>query len=129
VICGLSLVSLTVVTVAGLGLRASTLLTTGSFVLVYVLGTAAAIRLLPARAWARRAAVVALAAVVVLLFMTGVYVLWALGVAAAALTYDAYRRRAVRRAADRTVTCPQHSAEPDSRTGAGAPTVGVMTAR
>ncbi len=128
VICALSLLSLAVVTVAGLGLRAATLLTTGSFVLVYVLGTAAAVRLLPA-GWGRRAAVVALAAVVVLLFMTGVYVAWTLGVAAAALTYDWYRRRAARRAVVHMVTCPQRSAESDSRTGTDAPTVGVVTAR
>jgi hypothetical protein len=64
------------------------LLTTGSFVLVYVLGTAAALRLLPRGTWSRRAAVVALASAIALVFLTGLYMLWAVVVAAAALVYE-----------------------------------------
>jgi amino acid efflux transporter len=87
VVAGLSAVSLTVVGVSGMGTKASALLTTGSFVLVYILGTAAAVRLLPRGSWSRRAAGFALVAVSGLLLMTGWYVLWTVGVAAAALTY------------------------------------------
>ena len=61
------------------------LLATGCFTLVYVLGTAAAVRLLPRGSWAWRGAVVALASVVALLAVTGLQVLWALGIAAASL--------------------------------------------
>jgi amino acid efflux transporter len=93
VIGGLSALALLTVAVTGLGTRLSVLLTTGSFTLVYVLGTAAAVRLLPRRSWSRRAAVVALAAVVVLLVMTGVYLLWTAAVALAALAYVHWRTR------------------------------------
>ena len=68
------------------------LLTTGSFVLVYVLGTAAAVKLLPRRTWSRRGAVVALASVTLLLVMSGAYLLWPLGVAVLALIYHRWRR-------------------------------------
>jgi amino acid efflux transporter len=82
-------------TLTGVGLRPSVLLTTGSFVLVYVLGTAAALRLLPRGTWSRRAAVIALASAVALVFMTGVYMVWALAIAGAALAYVRWSRRAV----------------------------------
>jgi amino acid efflux transporter len=93
VVAGLSGLALAIVAVAGVGVRPSVLLTTGSFVLVYVLGTAAALRLLPRGSWPHRAAIIAFGAVVVLLFMTGVYVLWTLLIAAAALGYERRRRR------------------------------------
>jgi amino acid efflux transporter len=69
------------------------LLATGCFTLVYVLGTAAAVRLLPrgSRVW--WSAVVALASVIALLAVTGLHVLWALGIAAAALAYQARQPR------------------------------------
>jgi amino acid efflux transporter len=95
---GLSGLALAIVAATRVGPRPSALLTTGSFVLVYVLGMAAAVKLLPSRSWSRRAAVVALAAVVVLLFMTGVYVLWTLLIAVAAIGYEARRRKLARRA-------------------------------
>jgi amino acid efflux transporter len=88
VISGLSGLALVITAVARLGPRPAVLLTTGSFVLVYVLGTAAAVRLLPRRSWSRRAAVVALASVSVLLVMTGPYMLWTLAIAAAAVWYE-----------------------------------------
>ena len=70
-----------------LGLAPLMLLATGCFTLVYVLGTAAAVRLLPrgTRAW--WSAVVALASVLVLLAVNGWHVAWALGVAVAAVAY------------------------------------------
>ena len=93
VISVLSALALAVVAAAGVGPRSSVLLTTGSFVLVYVLGMAAAVRLLPPRSWSRRAAAIALVAVLGLLVMTGVYLLWAAAVALAALAYERHRRR------------------------------------
>jgi amino acid efflux transporter len=95
VVSGASLLALAVVAGTGIGPKPLALLTTGSLVLVYVLGTAAAVRLLPRRSWSRRAAVVAFAAVVVLLFMTGWYVLWTLLIALAALAYERRPARAV----------------------------------
>jgi amino acid efflux transporter len=94
VISGLSGLALVIIAAARVGPRPSVLLTTGSFVLVYVLGTAAAVRLLPRRSWSRRAAIVALASVSALLVMTGVYVLWTLVIAAAAVLYERRRRTA-----------------------------------
>ncbi|MGW0435953.1 APC family permease [Micromonospora sp. NPDC003197] len=96
----LSALALAGVAVTGVGPGLSVQLTSGSFTLVYVLGAAAAVRLLPAGSWSRRAAVVSLVAVSVLLVMTGVYVLWTLAVSVAALLY-AGRRRSSRSAGHR----------------------------
>jgi amino acid efflux transporter len=93
VVTALSALALAIVAIGGISSRPSVLLTTGSFVLVYLLGTAAAVKLLPPRTWARRAAIFALASSVVLMVITGVYVLWALVVAGAALLYNRRRRR------------------------------------
>ncbi|WP_203820711.1 APC family permease [Paractinoplanes ferrugineus] len=89
--------SLTFVLVAGLGsallpiaLHTSMLLVTGCFTLVYVLGTAAALRLLP-RGASRAGAAVAFVAVVVLLVLTGPPALLSLVVAAGAIAYRAWR--------------------------------------
>ena len=75
-----------------LGLTPLMLLATGCFTLVYVLGTAAAVRLLPrgGRAW--WTAVFALGSVLVLLVMNGWHVVWALGIATAALVYVGRQR-------------------------------------
>lgn len=96
---GTSRRSLTFVLVASLGavtlpfgLQTSMLLVTGCFTLVYVLGTAAALRLLPAgpaRAWAA----VAFVAVLGLLVLTGAPALLSLVVAAGAVVYQAWRAR------------------------------------
>jgi amino acid efflux transporter len=93
VVAGLSLAALAAVALAGVGPRLSVQVTTGSFILIYVLGTASAVKLLPRRTVAHRAAVVALGCVLILLVMTGVYVLWTLLVAGASLVYVARRRR------------------------------------
>jgi amino acid efflux transporter len=98
VVAGLSTLSLTVMAVGRLDARPLVLITTGSFVLVYVLGTAAAVRLLPGGTLGHRGAVVALVSVAILAVMTGVYMLWTLAVAAGALAYERRRRR---RTADR----------------------------
>jgi amino acid efflux transporter len=94
VVASLSALALLVVAVGGIGTRQSVLLTTGSFVLVYIVGTAAAVKLLPRRTWAWAAAVIALISSVVLMVITGLYVLWPLVVAAAALLYNRRRNRA-----------------------------------
>lgn len=93
VVAGLSFLTLAAVMLTGVGIHASILLTTGSFVLVYVLGTAAAIRLLPRRSWSRRAAFVSCAASLALLVVTGWYVLGTMAVAALALLYYWRRHR------------------------------------
>jgi amino acid efflux transporter len=93
VVAALASVALGIFAVTGAGARASVLLTTGSFVLVYILGTAAAIKLLPRASWPRRAAIVAFGSVVVLLFITGLYVLFTLVVAGAALLYNRRHQR------------------------------------
>ncbi|GAA3252039.1 amino acid permease [Dactylosporangium siamense] len=88
----------------GVGTRPLMLATTASFVVVYVLGTAAAVKLLPAGTWSRRTAMVALLCVVGLLALTGWYVAWAAGVAVVALGYQAATARRARR-----VQVPQRS--------------------
>jgi amino acid efflux transporter len=93
VVSGLSAVALAVVAVGRFSPRPLALLTTGAFVLVYVLGTAAAVRLLPRRGPAWWGAVVALVSAVGLLALIGWYALWTLLVAAAALLYQRYRSR------------------------------------
>jgi amino acid efflux transporter len=89
-IAGQSVLWLVASEVLHLGLTPLMLLATGCFTLVYVLGTAAAVRLLErgSRAW--WTAVVALASVLGLLVMNGWHVLWALGVAGAAVTYQSW---------------------------------------
>ncbi|MEV4344465.1 amino acid permease [Actinoplanes sp. NPDC049596] len=72
------------------------LLTTGAFVTVYVLGSAAALRLLPRRSWGWRSALISVTASVLLLATTGRYLLWPALLAAACLLY---LRRSARAAA------------------------------
>jgi amino acid efflux transporter len=92
VVASLSSVALALAAGTGLGPKPAVLLTTGAFVLVYILGMAAAIKLLPRGTLAWRAAFVALAAAVVLLFMSGLYSLWTLAIAAAGLIYERRHR-------------------------------------
>ncbi|WP_341318579.1 amino acid permease [Paraburkholderia sp. IMGN_8] len=87
VVAGLSVLALGCVALTGVGPRPLVLLTTGSFVTVYALGTAAALRLLPRGSWAQRCARVALVAVVGLCVATGWYLLWPLVMTACALAY------------------------------------------
>jgi amino acid efflux transporter len=89
---GLSFVSLGAVVAAGVGAKPLVLLTTGSFVTVYAVGVAAALRLLPRRSAGWAAAVAAMVAVLALLAMTGVYLIWAVAVTAGALGYLRLRR-------------------------------------
>jgi amino acid efflux transporter len=86
-----SLLSLLVVAVAGLPLESSVLLVTGAFTLVYVIGTASALRLLPRSTWVWRGAVVSFVATLALLALTGVHVLAAGVIAAGALAWVQWR--------------------------------------
>jgi amino acid efflux transporter len=62
-----ALTCLGVLTVGGLSLNAPLLLTTGAFTLVYVVGAAAGLRLLPRRTWVHRGALVAFVSTLALL--------------------------------------------------------------
>jgi amino acid efflux transporter len=86
-----SMLSLLVVAVAGLPLESSVLLVTGAFTLVYVIGTAAAVRLLPRSTWVWRGAVLSFVATLVLLALTGVHVLAAAVIALGALAWVQWR--------------------------------------
>ena len=79
-----------------LGLTPLMLLATGCFTMVYVLGTAAAVRLLATGSAAWWTAVLALGSVLGLLVVNGWHVLWALGVAAAAVLHQTWRGRRTR---------------------------------
>ncbi|GGU00491.1 MULTISPECIES: APC family permease [Streptomyces] len=92
-VSALSFLALFVVVSTGLGIESLVLLTTGSFVAVYAIGVAAAVRLLPKGTKGRVSALLALVAVVALLIMAGFYLLWPLAVAGAALLYLRLNRR------------------------------------
>ncbi|GAB2589867.1 amino acid permease [Paractinoplanes abujensis] len=72
-----------------LSLHTSLLLVTGCFTLVYVIGTAAALRLLPAGPW-RVVAGIAFVAVAGLLWLNGAPALLSLVIVAASLAYQAF---------------------------------------
>ncbi len=91
VVTALSLLTLGIVALSGSRLESTLLLVTGAFTLVYVVGTAAAIRLLPSRTWVWRCAVVSFVATLGLLWMTGVHLFAALGIVAVALAWS-FRR-------------------------------------
>jgi len=91
-VTALSLGTLLVIGLTDLPLESTLLLTTGAFTLVYVVGTAAAIRLLPRSTWVWRCAVVSNVSTLALLWMTGVHLAAALVIAAAALAWS-FRRR------------------------------------
>jgi amino acid efflux transporter len=93
VLSTLAMAALLLVEVTGTGLRPIVSLTTGMFVTVYAVGAAAAIRLLPRGGKTRAAAMVAFATIVVLMAMTGVYLLWPLLVTGGAMLYLRLRRR------------------------------------
>jgi amino acid efflux transporter len=89
---GLAFAALLAVAAGSVGARALVLLTSGSFVAVYLVGAAAGIRLLPRGSAGRAAAVAALIAVLALLATTGRYLGWPLAISAAALLYLRLRR-------------------------------------
>ncbi|WP_081003730.1 amino acid permease, partial [Burkholderia mallei] len=71
----------------GMGPKPLVLATSGNFVMVYVLGAAAATRLLPRGGLAHRASIVALLSALLLLATTGWYLLWPLLLTASAIGY------------------------------------------
>ena len=91
VIAGASTLSLLVTTVFDLGLTPLMLLATGCFTLVYVLGTASALRLLPRWSKAWWTAAVAFVSVLALLVANGLHALWALGIVSLSLAYQRWR--------------------------------------
>lgn len=92
-LCGLAFVALAVVTATHVSVRPLVLLTTALLVAVYAVGVAAAVRLLPLRTRAGVAALAALAAVGLLLAMSGPYLLLPLLLATGAGGYVHHRRR------------------------------------
>jgi len=86
-LAGLTLLVLAATALTHVHVDALVLMTTGAFVIVYILGTAAALRLLDAGSWGRRAALLALIFDVLLLATTGLYILWSVAVAACAVIY------------------------------------------
>lgn len=110
--------ALLIAEVTGVGVRPIVSLTTGMFATVYVVGTAAAIRLLPRRSKARATAVVAFATVVVLMATIGAYLLWALVVTGAAMLCLRLRRRTA--PASGRVPAPPSTAAPAASAPASA---------
>ncbi|QIG43897.1 amino acid permease [Nocardioides anomalus] len=70
-----ALTSLGVIAIGDLSINAPLMMTTGTFTLVYAVGTAAALKLLPRGTWVRRGAGVAFVATLALLAMTGAHLL------------------------------------------------------
>ncbi|MEU4761918.1 amino acid permease [Actinosynnema sp. NPDC023794] len=93
VVVALCFVSLAVAMGTGTGAKLLVLLTTGQFVAVYLIGTAAALKLLPTRSPAWYAALVAFLGVVGLTVATAVYMLWPLVVTATALLFLRWNRK------------------------------------
>jgi amino acid efflux transporter len=93
VVTGCSLGVLLVLAVTGQPVESTVLLTTGAFTLVYVVGTAAAVRLLPRSTWVWRGAVLSFAGTVGLLVMTGTHLVAAGLIALGALGWT-FRREA-----------------------------------
>lgn len=86
------------------------LVATGAFTVIYVVGTAAAIRLLSRRTWAWRGALISFASVVALLVVNATHSAWTLGVAAAAVAYETVVSRRRIRTSRRSPSSTQSSA-------------------
>ncbi|GAA2157906.1 amino acid exporter (AAE family) [Humibacillus xanthopallidus] len=98
--------SLLVTAVLGLGLTPLMLLATGCFTLVYVLGTASALVLLPRWSTAWWTAAVAFVSVLGLLAANGLHALWALGIVSLSLLHHRWRTSA-RASSGRGTTRPR----------------------
>jgi amino acid efflux transporter len=86
------LTSLAVITLGDLSLNAPLLMTTGAFTLVYAVGTAAALKLLPRGTWVRRGAAIGFVATLGLLALTGTHLLGPALIGAGALAWTAWHR-------------------------------------
>ncbi len=93
VVTGGALTTLTVIGISGARLESTLLVVTGAFTLVYVVGTAAALRLLPRRSAAWRCAAVSFVATLGLLVLTGRHLLVSLAIAAGALVWTQLAER------------------------------------
>jgi amino acid efflux transporter len=93
------------------------LLVTGCFTLVYVLGTAAAVKLLPT-GWARAAAGFALAAVTGLLWLNGAPALLSLGFAAGGVAYYSWRNRSAKIASPVPIRSGRTAPNPNTKPAA-----------
>lgn len=87
VVAALAGCALVAAVATGMGPKPLVLATSGNFVMVYVLGAAAATRLLPRGGLAHRASIVALLSALLLLATTGWYLLWPLLLTASAIGY------------------------------------------
>ena len=91
-----SLTTLTVIGFLGARLESTLLVVTGAFTLVYVVGTAAALRLLPRATAAWKCAAVSFVATLALLVLTGRHILVTLGIAVGALVWSLLTERRAR---------------------------------
>ena len=89
VVTGGGIATLLAIAASGVAVEHTMLLVTGAFALVYVVGTAAAVRLLPRGSWVHRGSVVAFVSSLALLGLTGRYLLPQLLFAVAALVWSA----------------------------------------
>ncbi|GAB3681470.1 APC family permease [Angustibacter aerolatus] len=122
-VLGGSLLTTAVITSLDVDLHSAMLLTTGSFTLVYVIGVAAALRLLPRGTWAHRTALLSLVAVVGLLVLTGVHALWGVAVAAAGVGYQELSSRRTARSNRRSASgSTSSSTAPNPTTSPGCAT-------
>ena len=115
----LSVIALVATAMLHLDVASVVLVATGAFTVIYVVGTAAAIRLLPRGSCARRTAVVSFVSVVALLVVNGTHSAWPLAVAVAAVAYETVvsrrRTRTSRRRPSSTrssATAPYPTASP-----------------
>jgi amino acid efflux transporter len=92
--------TLLAIAVSGIAIEKTMLLVTGAFSIVYLVGTAAAIRLLPRGTWVWRASVVAFVSSVALLAVTGRYLLPQVVVGLAAVVWLSRSRAAAPAAPD-----------------------------
>ncbi|GID31769.1 amino acid permease [Paractinoplanes brasiliensis] len=98
-----------------LSLHTSLLLVTGCFTLVYVIGTAAALRLLPAGPW-RVVAAAGFVTVVALLWLNGAPALLSLVIVAASLAYQTWRsRRSARTASPSSISAGSVAPNPSTK--------------
>ncbi|MDM4721511.1 amino acid permease [Micromonospora sp. WMMA1363] len=89
----LTYLSLLAIVILGVGVETLLRMTNGALVAVYVIGAAAAVRLLPRGTRGHRAAVLSLVTVLLLLLSSGRYLFWPVAIGVAALLFQRLRRR------------------------------------
>jgi amino acid efflux transporter len=118
----LSLTALVATAVLHVDTASVVLVATGAFTVIYVVATAAAIRLVPRRTWAWRGAVISFLSVVALLVVNAPHSAWTLAVAAAAVAYETAISRC------RTPTSRRSPSSTRSSAAAPYPTASPSTA-